>query len=466
MASSVYSKGDTVRLDGSGYESFEPYRTTTRDTQYTDISPPVSPIHGPHVVTDDSPDVSPIDENPGPLDRFPSDIKQAGSSLPVRRDARHVGAHPDTLQSAPQSKPRASSNPMGGTKWDDFSGEPTSNDRGKSALATPRKSQLPVKSAPQKTPFSILKFSKTGKKLRDMRRQPDINDPAYAPPPREPWKGASGRTAIVNPIKEKRGAKPFVLPPRTVNRARTASVPAHERVPVPRPESSDDTITPPVPPKDAARSASAGSTMTQFTALRPGSGGNQPLPGFLQDTTTPDSSFASRFGQLDLEQEPQSRFSMTTYATTAAGSPPATPDTMKDVPPLPVNLGKVAIRKPTPSEIPTDSSKSLPRSPEESQATSRIEALKAKQNDLARRRGNIDTIIHELTQVIQPSSIAYDLATRSEVKKTVESLNNELAEIRKEEHDIGMKLMRAYKKLDQEDYYGENSALWVRRAAS
>lgn len=462
MASSVYSRGDTIRLDGSGHADFDIYRTNTRDTQCTDASPPVSPVHGPHVVTDDSPDVSPIDETPEPLGPFPGGIKPAGSSLPVQKDARHAGQYPDSFQSASQTKFRASSNPM---VWDGFSGERITSETAKAAPAAPGKSQLPVKSAPHKTPFSILRFNRTGKKQRDMRRQPDIDDSAYAPPPREPWKGASGRDAIVNPIREKKGAKPFVQPPGSLNRTRTASVPVRVPIPVSDPKSSDDTIMPPVPPKDAARSVSAGSRMTQSTALQPRSGDNKLLLGHLH-TTTPESSFASRFEQLDLEQEPQSRFSMTTYATTTAGTPPATPDTMKDVPPLPGNLEKVAARKPTPSEIPTDSSKSLPPSPEESQATSRIDALRAKQNDLARRRGNIDTMIHELTQVIQPSSIAYDLATRSEVKKTVESLNNELAEIRKEEHDIGMKLMRAYKKLDQEDYYGETSALWVRRAAS
>jgi prefoldin subunit 5 len=122
------------------------------------------------------------------------------------------------------------------------------------------------------------------------------------------------------------------------------------------------------------------------------------------------------------------------------------------------------VRKPLASEV--TNVKVLPRSPEENGAANRIESLKAKLNDLSRRRGNIDTIINELTQVVQPSSIAYDLATRGEVKKTVESLNKELAEIKKEEYELGMKLMRAYKKQDQEDYYGETSAIWIKRVAS
>jgi len=100
------------------------------------------------------------------------------------------------------------------------------------------------------------------------------------------------------------------------------------------------------------------------------------------------------------------------------------------------------------------------------EASNRIDALQAKLDDLARRRGNIGTIINELTQVVQPSSITYDLATRSEVKRTVQSLNNELAEIKKEEHDLGLKLLRALKKRDDDDIYSEPSGLWIKRVTS
>jgi hypothetical protein len=99
-------------------------------------------------------------------------------------------------------------------------------------------------------------------------------------------------------------------------------------------------------------------------------------------------------------------------------------------------------------------------------AEGRIEMLEAKRSDLLRRRTNINTIIHELTQVIQPSSVAYDMAAREEVKKTVASLNNELAEIKREEHEIGLKLLRAWKKREEEDFYGQSTSLWVKRVTS
>lgn len=126
--------------------------------------------------------------------------------------------------------------------------------------------------------------------------------------------------------------------------------------------------------------------------------------------------------------------------------------------------GKRPIRKPTPSEVPSE--KALPPNPSEMSAQDRIEMLEAKRNDLVRRRMNINTIINELTQVIQPSSVAYDMAAREEVKKTVTSLNTELAEIKKEEHDIGLKILRAWKKREKEDVYGQSSSLWVKRVTS
>ena len=129
--------------------------------------------------------------------------------------------------------------------------------------------------------------------------------------------------------------------------------------------------------------------------------------------------------------------------------------------------GKKPIRKPTPAQVPEESTaKPLPECPPEKQAESRIEALEARRETLARRRGNIGTIIHELTQVIQPSSIAYDLAARDEVKRTVSSLNSELADINREDHEIGLKLFRAYKKRDEQDSWAGSTSLWVKRVTS
>ena len=67
--------------------------------------------------------------------------------------------------------------------------------------------------------------------------------------------------------------------------------------------------------------------------------------------------------------------------------------------------------------------------------------------------------------MVQPSSIAYDMASRQEIKRTVEGLNKELAEVVKDEHETGLKLHRALKRDDEFAAY-EPTSIWVRRVTS
>lgn len=199
----------------------------------------------------------------------------------------------------------------------------------------------------------------------------------------------------------------------------------------------------------------------------------------------PESTMHSALADLHLEEQPPSRFSSTTYETTEPGSATDSPrdsvvienqstenlnsimSRKRPVIPSGMIAGKKPTRKPTPSQASKElTSKPLPDCPPEKQAESRIEALEARREALARRMGNIDTIIHELTQVIQPSSIAYDIAVRDEVKRTVSSLNNELADIKREDHEIGLTLFRAYKKRDDNGAYGSSTSFWVKRVTS
>ena len=210
------------------------------------------------------------------------------------------------------------------------------------------------------------------------------------------------------------------------------------------------------------------------------------------DQNTPsqiESKFRTDLQHMHLQDEPPSRFSTTTYATTTHESPPATPEVSsyspsssttpnsilnrkRPVPPAGLPNSRATVRKPTPSEtsfptqaMPESRRKSLPKSPPEVHAVSRIASLQAKLDNLRRRRGNIQTVIHELTHVVQPSSIAYDMASRREIKKTVEGLNKELAEITKDEHETGLKLHRTMKRDDEFAAY-EPTSIWVRRVTS
>lgn len=99
-------------------------------------------------------------------------------------------------------------------------------------------------------------------------------------------------------------------------------------------------------------------------------------------------------------------------------------------------------------------------------AHGRIISLEIKRDELKKRRVNLETVIFELTRVIQPGSITYDLAAKAEVKKSVQSIENEIAEIKREEHELGMKVSRAWRRLDEKENHGDGSNLWVKRVTS
>ena len=210
-----------------------------------------------------------------------------------------------------------------------------------------------------------------------------------------------------------------------------------------------------------------------------------------RDSSQIESQFRADLHHIHLQDQLPSRFSATTYATTTPDSPPDTPQLVshspaissisttpnsilnrkRPVPPAGIPNSKVTARKPTSSELgtpkqmPEGKQKSLPRSPPEVEATSRIASLEAKLDNLRQRRSNLQTIIHELTNVVQPSSIAYDMASRQEIKRTVDGLKRELAEVVKDEHETGLKLHRALKRDDEFSAY-EPTSIWVRRVTS
>ena len=184
---------------------------------------------------------------------------------------------------------------------------------------------------------------------------------------------------------------------------------------------------------------------------------------------------------LPAEHQLRSRFSATTIATTAYDtSPPQTPDMASDGPGCvtppgsilnrrrPVAPAGVIRRKPapsllgTPNSMPREDAKKLPNLPPDADAANPIEALQAKVDVLRRRRRNLEGVIEELNNVVQPSSIAYDRTSRAEIKKTLASLEKELSEVVKDEHDTGLRLLRAWKRHEAFAAF-EPTMIWVRR---
>lgn len=142
----------------------------------------------------ESPDVSPIEAPSHTQQQFPNQQRKPRSQLPVPRKPT-----PDAAAAS------ASNDKKTGTRWDDYSGEPTTSDKGKPAAVMPGTQPLDLQ-------YPALK-EKTRQILAGLRERDAAkkeagtvvplvqNDPLDNPVEREPWKGASGRTALVNPVR-------------------------------------------------------------------------------------------------------------------------------------------------------------------------------------------------------------------------------------------------------------------------
>lgn len=109
--------------------------------------------------------------------------------------------------------------------------------------------------------------------------------------------------------------------------------------------------------------------------------------------------------------------------------------------------------------------KDLPLAPPEMTAKDRVAMFNAQLSGLAQRRINIGRSIKQMTELMPTDNLlaAPDVLFKREMeKRKVEGLRTELAEIQREEYEIGLKLHRAYKRLDKNAEY-EPTTLWVRR---
>ncbi|KAL7820016.1 hypothetical protein V8C26DRAFT_419616 [Trichoderma gracile] len=123
----------------------------------------------------------------------------------------------------------------------------------------------------------------------------------------------------------------------------------------------------------------------------------------------------------------------------------------------------------SPTHKPTlSTTKPLPPAPPElasSSSDDRIAQLEATLASLAHRKVNINKSIQQMTELMPRDNLmasAEVLRKREIEKQKVEGLKKELAEIQLEEYDLGLKLHRAYKRLNRGAEY-EPTTLWVRR---
>ncbi|CAG8958894.1 hypothetical protein HYFRA_00012891 [Hymenoscyphus fraxineus] len=110
-------------------------------------------------------------------------------------------------------------------------------------------------------------------------------------------------------------------------------------------------------------------------------------------------------------------------------------------------------------------SKSLPVTPAERESHDLVTSLQAQLDDLQHRRNNITNSIRQMTELMPADNITLTTEVRRKreiEKRKVEGLREEEADVRQQEHEIGLRLHRAWKRRDKEATY-EPTGLWVRR---
>ncbi|KAJ6180796.1 hypothetical protein N7519_011257 [Penicillium mononematosum] len=351
------------------------------------------------------------------------------------------------------------------TRWDNFSGEPTSSDVGRASQVDPRNTSFLKPSGAHAS--NLLNWGQgfnPKKTLNAARHRISSFSKPEDVSKKEPRSRSSSRGFPVEEHSSKRNG----------NDARKAS-----------PQLDNFSFAP--------------TTVTTITAGGPVSLPRRPAtenaPSRLPKDDKPILKFDDDFGDMMLSHEPRSRFSATTHTATEPGSQDASPresmhletrstddvstsSIMARRRPVPTGVptskkqpdSTKPVRKPTPSQVAQAAQTAVqsPSPPPEVplDAKGRIEAMEAKKDDLTQRRFSLEALVLELNKVIQPTSAVYDLAAKAEAQKSIKSIEDEIADIKKEEHDLGMKISRAWRRLDEKENSGDGNNLWVKRVTS
>ncbi|KAF2191059.1 hypothetical protein K469DRAFT_558493 [Zopfia rhizophila CBS 207.26] len=276
------------------------------------------------------------------------------------------------------------------------------------------------------------------------------------------------------------------------------------------PRSIASPTSPHYPTNQAAYSYPSPITPTNNQPPGPGTGDQGELkPESAQQHSTPPNTKAVRRSiegtpgsTSSKDNGPTSRFSWTTYNTntTYQHSPPPSPPppmpttTVAATQPIPAAPSILNRRRPVPpsdnvpsrkpitastvhprtmtSEPPsprpgstfsTNTQKALPRPPTELTAADHVDILEAQMDDLRLRRSNVNRLLQDLNNQAPPNPLVTDFRRMRIVKQRKKEFEDELAEIKREEHDVGLRLHRAWRKRERDDPNGSESAIWIRR---
>ena len=112
-----------------------------------------------------------------------------------------------------------------------------------------------------------------------------------------------------------------------------------------------------------------------------------------------------------------------------------------------------------------DTFKALPPPPAALTAANLIDSLQAQLDDLTRQRRNIQRVIHDFMATQPQNPLVSDFRSRKEAEKKLAMWRDELSAIEVIEHDVGLRLHRAWKRKECKEG-AEPSALWIRRVAT
>ena len=110
--------------------------------------------------------------------------------------------------------------------------------------------------------------------------------------------------------------------------------------------------------------------------------------------------------------------------------------------------------------------KSLPKTPQELSSHDLIASLQAQQNDLSLQRHNIQRLIADLEKPEAKNPVLNSFKVIRENEKRLEDLKRELADVGQRDHELGMRLHRAWKRRERDDPNTPGSIFWVRRATA
>lgn len=110
----------------------------------------------------------------------------------------------------------------------------------------------------------------------------------------------------------------------------------------------------------------------------------------------------------------------------------------------------------------TGTQKALPQPPTTLSASDHVSLLESQMEDLNVRRSNVHKALQRLNAAAPSNPMLTDFKTARMTEQRKKAFEEELAEIKIEEHDIGLKLHRALRKRERDDP-NSGSALWIRR---